>query len=93
MLQDAVDDGNVMVEGDDAHHAWTDDAAQRVNLLCLARYFPARQMTRAITFEPDSARRTLLYLARKRSVLKLHETGRRLGGLEDKTIGKAVQRF
>ena len=41
----------------------------------------------------DCGRELVLYLARKRSGLTLSEIGRRLGGLEYKTVGKAVQRF
>ena len=41
----------------------------------------------------DWRRELVLYLARKRSGLTLRQIGAELGGLEYKTVGKAVQRF
>ena len=41
----------------------------------------------------DKARDMVLYLARKRSGLTLREIGEHAGGLEYKTVGKAIERF
>ena len=41
----------------------------------------------------DKGRDMVLYLARKRSGLTLREIGECAGGLEYKTVGKAIERF
>ena len=41
----------------------------------------------------DWGRELVLYMARKRSGLTLRQIGEKLGGLDYKTVGKAVQRF
>ena len=41
----------------------------------------------------DSGRSTVYYLARKRSGLTLRQIGQALGGVDYKTVGKAIERF